>query len=382
MDRLGTEGAFEVLARARALEAEGHRIIHLEIGEPDFQTPDNITEVGVEAIRSGYTHYTPAAGLPEARAAVALAVGARAGIEIDPEHVVLTPGSKFVALFALMALIEPGDEVIVPDPGYPAYASQVSFLGGRPVALHLREERGFGIDLEELRALVGPRTRAIVINSPHNPTGGVLSASDLEAIADLARERDLIVISDEIYSHLIYDQEHRSILSLPGMAERTVLMDGLSKTYAMCGWRLGYAVAPPLLAQQIAKLMINTASCAATFTQIAAIEALRSPSSELAVERMVAAFRQRRDLLLAGLNQIPGVRCGRPAGAFYLFPNIEGTGRDERLLAEELLLAGVAVLPGTAFGEGGAGYLRLAYTQGEADLREALERISHHLSRG
>ncbi|MGH7876259.1 MAG: pyridoxal phosphate-dependent aminotransferase [Candidatus Dormibacteraceae bacterium] len=381
MQRLGTEGAFEVLARARGLEAEGRQILHLEIGEPDFPTPDNISEVAIEAIRSGATHYTPAAGLLAAREAVARSVGQRQGREVAADEVVLTPGSKFVVLYALMAVLEPGDEVIVPDPGYPAYASQVSFLGGRPVPVRLREEDGFRLDLEQLAGLIGPRTRALVLNSPHNPTGGVLTGSDLETIAALAMEHDLIVITDEIYSHLLYEGRHQSIMSLPGMAERTVLMDGLSKTYAMCGWRLGYAVAPTLLAEQIERLMINTASCAATFTQIAAIEALGTESSALAVERMVAAFRARRALMVEGLNAMPGVRCASPAGAFYVFPNIEATGRDERDLAEELLVeAGVAVLPGTAFGEAGKGFLRLAYTQREEDLQLALERMGNHLA--
>jgi len=381
MQRLGTEGAFEVLARARGLEAEGRKILHLEIGEPDFPTPDNISEVAIEAIRSGATHYTPAAGLLAAREAVARSVGQRQGREVATDEVVLTPGSKFVVLYALMAVLEPGDEVIVPDPGYPAYASQVSFLGGRPVPVRLREEDGFRLDLEQLAALIGPRTRALVLNSPHNPTGGVLTGPDLETIAALAMEHDLIVITDEIYSHLLYEGRHRSIMSVPGMAERTVLMDGLSKTYAMCGWRLGYAVAPTVLAEQIERLMINTASCAATFTQIAAIEALGTESSALAVERMVAAFRARRALMVEGLNAMPGVRCANPAGAFYVFPNIEATGRDERDLAEELLVeAGVAVLPGTAFGGAGKGFLRLAYTQREEDLKLALERMGNHLA--
>ena len=383
MSRLGTEGAFEVLARAKKLEAEGRRIIHLEIGEPDFDTPDNVSEAGIAAIRGGHTHYTTAAGLPEARRAVAQEVGRRAGVEIDPDTVVLTPGSKFVVLFALMALVEPGDEVIVPDPGYPAYQSQVEFLGARAVPVRLREARGFALDTEELASLVTPRTRALILNSPHNPTGGTLSLDDLEAVAALARERELVVITDEIYSQLVYDQPHHSILSLPGMAERTVLMDGLSKAYSMCGWRLGYSVAPPELTAEIERLMINTASCAATFTQLAAVEALESPDSSRWVGRMREVFQRRRDLVVKRLNEIPGVRCALPKGAFYAFPNIEGTGRDERRMAEELLVdAGVAVLPGTAFGAGGQGFLRIAYTQEEALLTEALDRIAEHLRAG
>jgi aspartate aminotransferase len=381
MDRLGTEGAFEVLARARRLEAEGRRIVHLEIGEPDFATPDNITEAAISALHAGYTHYTPAGGIMEAREAVASFVSRRLGIDARPTEVVLTPGSKNVLLFVLLACVEPGDEVIYPDPGYPIYSSLVNFIGARPVPVRLREERGFRMDLEELAALVTPRTRLLILNSPQNPTGGVLTEEDVAFIARLAVEHDLVVISDEIYSQIVYGHEHVSILSQPDMKERTVLMDGMSKAYAMCGWRLGYGVAPRELASRMEALMINSSSCAAAFTQIALIEAFESPESDLAVRRMVEQFQSRRDLVVTGLNAMPGVRCQVPQGAFYVFPNVEGTGLDERQLAEDLLQgAGVALLPGSAFGPAGEGFLRLAYTQSESDLRLGLERMGNYLA--
>src|SRR2546423_824570 len=325
MQRLGTEGAFEVLARARGLEAKGRDIVHLEIGEPDFATPDNITEAAVSALHAGFTHYTPAGGIMEARAAVGGFVTRRLGVETDPLEVVLVPGSKNVLLFVLLACIEPGDEVIYPDPGYPVYRSLVNFLGAAPVPVRLREERNFRMDLDELEALVTPRTRLLILNTPQNPTGGVLTREDVEFVARLAVEHDLLVVADEIYSQIVYDAEHVSVLSQPGMKERTVLMDGLSKAYAMCGWRLGYAVAPRELAAQMEVLMINSSSCAASFTQLAAIEALESPDSEAAVGRMVAQFQRRRDLVVDSLNSIAGVRCQRPEGPFDAFPNTEGT---------------------------------------------------------
>jgi aspartate aminotransferase len=381
MERLGTEGAFEVLARARRLEASGRHVVHLEIGEPDFATPDNITEAAVAALQAGYTHYTPAGGIMEAREAVARFVSRHLGIEADASEVVLTPGSKNVLLFVLLACVEAGDEVIYPDPGYPIYSSLVNFIGAVPVPVRLREERGFRMDLEELASLVTPRTRLLILNSPQNPTGGVLTREDVAYIAALAVEHDLMVISDEIYSQIVYGPEHVSILSQPGMRERTVLMDGMSKAYAMCGWRLGYGVAPRELASRMEALMINSSSCAAAFTQMAAIEAFDSPESDAAVRRMVEQFRARRELVVAALNAMPGVRCQVPQGAFYVFPNIEGTGLDERRLADDLLeQAGVALLPGSAFGPAGTGFLRLAYTQSEADLRTGLERMASHLA--
>ncbi|HEY4887134.1 MAG TPA: pyridoxal phosphate-dependent aminotransferase [Candidatus Dormibacteraeota bacterium] len=380
MSRLGTEGAFEVLARARRLEAQGKKIVHLEIGEPDFATPDNIIEAGISAMQHGYTHYTPASGIFEAREAVAGFVSRTLKTDVDPSEVVLVPGSKNVLLFTLLACIEPGDEVILPDPGYPAYASQVNFIGGVPKPVRLREESGFRMDLDELESLVTPKTKMLIVNTPQNPTGGVLTADDVKFVCDLAHKHDLLVVSDEIYSQLVYGFHHVSPLSHPGMRERTVLMDGLSKSYAMTGWRLGYAVAPKALAAKLDTLMINSSSCAAGFTQMAAIEALSAPESEHAVARMVKVFEHRRNLVVDRINTIPGMRCARPQGAFYAFPNIVGTGFDEHELADRLLgEAGVAVLPGTAFGEAGKGFIRLAYTQSEDELKLGLGRIEEFI---
>src|SRR5205809_4494992 len=376
MSRLGTEGAFVVLAKARRLEASGKKIVHLEIGEPDFATPDNIIEAGISAMQNGYTHYTPASGIMEARQAVAEFVTRTLKTEVDPAEVVLVPGSKNVLLFTLLACIEPGDEVILPDPGYPAYASQVNFIGAVPKPVTLREETGFRMDLDQLASLVTTKTRLLIINTPQNPTGGILTEEDVRFVSDLAQKHDLLVVSDEIYSQLVYGFQHVSPLSQPGMRERTVLMDGLSKSYAMTGWRLGYAVAPKALAEKLDQLMINSSSCAAGFTQVAAIEALSAPDSDHAVRRMVKVFEHRRDLVVDGLHAIPGVRCARPQGSFYAFPNIEGTGFDERELADRLLTeAGVAVLPGTAFGVAGKGYIRLAYPQSEDELGLGLEPV-------
>ena len=382
MSRIGTEGAFEVLARAKALEKHGMRVVHLEIGEPDFPTPDNIIEAAIGALRSDYTHYTPAGGIGEVRETVAGFVSKRLGVEVEPGEVVLVPGSKNVLLFTLLACVEPGDEVILPDPGYPVYSSLVSFIEAKPVPIRLREDRGFRMDLEELASLVTDKTRLLIVNTPQNPTGGVLTKEDVEFISRLAQERDLLVLSDEIYSQIVYDGfQHTSLLSQPGMKERTVLLDGMSKAYAMCGWRLGYGVAPRELAASMETLMINSSSCAAAFTQMAAIEALTSPESERAVGRMVAEFRSRRDIMVDGLNAISGVTCVKPEGAFYAFPNISQTGLDEQDLANRLLnQVGVAVLPGTAFGEGGRGYLRLAYTNSEDNIREALTRVGDFIA--
>src|SRR5207237_4327612 len=352
MSRLGTEGAFEVLARARKLEAEGKRIVHLEIGEPDFATPDNIVEAAIGAMQNGYTHYTPARWIYEAREAVAGFVGRMLKAQVDPSEVVLVPGSKNVLLFTLLACVEPGDEVILPDPGYPAYASQVEFIGAVAKPVTLREETGFRIDLDELASLVTPKTRMLIINTPQNPTGGVLTEEDIDFVCDLVEKHDVMLVSDEIYSQLVYGFHHVSPLSQPGMRERTVLMDGLSKSYAMAGWRLGYAVAPKELAVKLEQLMINSSSCAAGFTQMAAIEALSMPESEHAVHRMVKVFEHRRDLVVDGLNAIPGVRCKLPQGAFYALRNIESTGSNERDLASRLLNAAAIAMPhGTELGE-------------------------------
>ena len=380
MSRLGTESAFETLAKARRLEAEGKHIVHLEIGEPDFATPDNIIEAGMSALQNGYTHYTPASGILEAREAVAGFVTRTLKTDVDPSEVVLVPGSKNVLLFTLLACVEPGDEVILPDPGYPAYASLVNFIGAVPKTVTLREDRGFRMDLDELASLVTPKTRMLIINTPQNPTGGILTAEDVSFVCDLANKHDLLVVSDEIYSQLVYGFHHVSPMSHPGMRERTVLMDGLSKSYAMTGWRLGYAVAPKALAAKLDQLMINSSSCAAGFTQMAAIEALSAPESEHAVARLVKVFEHRRNLVVDAVNKIPGMRCARPQGAFYAFPNIEGTGFGERELADRLLTeAGVAVLPGTAFGHAGKGFIRIAYTQSEDELKRGLDRIGEFI---
>ncbi len=382
MTEIGTETAFEVLAKARQLEAKGRTIVHLEIGEPDFDTPANIREAAIQALRDGFTHYTPAGGILKAREAVAEYVRRAHEVEVSPPEVVLVPGSKNVLLFTILALINPGDEVIVPDPGYPIYSSLARFVGGRSVSLRLREASGFRFDVAELRRLITPRTRLIIINSPHNPTGGVLLQADLEAIAELAMRHDLVVLSDEVYAQIIYEGQHHSILSIPGMREHTVLSDGLSKAYAMCGWRLGFAVAPLPLAQRMETLMINSSSCAAAFTQIATIEALLAPASQEAVRAMVAEFARRRAVIVAGLNQLPGVRCHQPAGAFYVFPNITAAGLTEQALADRLLHdGGVAVLPGTSFGEQGKGFLRLSYASAVDQIEEGLRRMRRVLER-
>ena len=380
MGRIGTEGAFEVLAQARRLEAQGRDIIHLEIGEPDFATPDNIIEAATAAMRAGYTHYTPASGIMEVREATAAYVARRTGVDVSGENVVLVPGSKNLLHFALLCLVEEGDEVILPDPGYPVYRSLTEFVGARAVPIPIRESNEFRLDIEELRSLVSKRTRLLIINTPANPTGGCLTRSDIEAIADIAQQHDVVVLSDEIYQRMLYEGEHVSPFALPGMRERTILMDGMSKAWAMCGWRLGFGVMPVDLARRFDTLMINTSSCAAAFTQVAAVEAFESAASDKAVAGIVEEFRRRRDLLVSGLNAIPGIRCHRPSGAFYVFPNIEGTGFGERELQQALLdESGVAVLAGTAFGEHGAGYLRLSYANSVENLEGALTRIRTHL---
>jgi len=380
MANLGTETAFEVLARARALEAQGRSIIHLEIGEPDFDTPEHIKEAAVRALRDGYTHYTPAAGILEAREAIANDVAQSRGIPVHPDQVVITPGAKPIMFFAMLALVNPGDEVIVPDPGFPIYESVARFLGARPVPWVLREEREFRADPEDLRALVTPRTRLVILNSPHNPTAGVLSRADLEAIAGIVRGRPITVLSDEIYGRIIYGTQFASIASVPGMAEQTIILDGFSKTYAMTGWRLGYGVATREVAVRLAQLMVNSNSCTAAFTQMAAIAALRGDQG--CVERMVTEFRRRRDVIVKGLRALPGVRCLVPAGAFYAFPNVRAIDPDGGKLAAHLLQdSGVAVLAGTAFGAHGRGYLRLSYANSVEAITEALSRMRAALER-
>ncbi len=380
MRGLGTETAFEVLARARALEAAGRSIIHLEIGEPDFDTPEHIKEAAIRALRDGYTHYTPAAGFPEAREAIAEHVGRSRGIAVTPEHVVITPGAKPIMFFVMLALVNPGDEVIYPDPGFPIYESVARFAGATPVPWVLREDREFRADPEELRGLLTPRTKLIILNSPHNPTAGMLSRADVEVIAGLVRGRPITLLSDEIYSRIVYEGTFHSIASVPGMQAQTVILDGFSKTYAMTGWRLGYGVMRPALAASIAQLMVNSNSCTAAFTQIAGIAALRGPQD--CVDRMVAEFRRRRDVIVSGLLQLPGVRCLRPHGAFYAFPSMRAIDPDASRLAEHLLTqAGIAVLSGTSFGAHGQGYLRLSYANSVEAITEALGRMRQAIER-
>ena len=374
MARLGTESAFEVLARARQLERAGREIIHLEIGEPDFDTPAHIKEAAKQALDAGATHYGPSAGLPELREAIAKHVAETRGVPVAPEEVVVTPGAKPIMFFTIMALVGDGDEVIYPNPGFPIYESVINFVGGVPVPIPLREESGFGFDLELFERRVSSKTKLIVINSPENPTGGVLDRDQLERIADVARRRRIPVLSDEIYRQFLYEGEFASIMGLPGMREQTILLDGFSKSYAMTGWRLGYGVMPPALAEHVARLMVNSNSCTASFVQLAGIAALQGDQAPVA--RMVAEFKRRRDLLVDGLNRLPGVRCARPRGAFYVFPNITGTRRPSAEVAERLLTeAGVAALSGAAFGAHGEGYLRFSYANSESNLRLALERM-------
>ena len=374
MSRLGTESAFEVLVRARELEARGKEIIHLEIGEPDFPTAPHIIEAAARALRDGWTHYGPPAGLPQLRQAVAEDVGNRRGIQVDPAEVVITPGGKPIMFFTILALVDRDDEVLYPNPGFPIYESMINFVGGRLVPYALREEREFDVDVGEIIDKITERTRLIILNSPHNPTGGVLSRASVARLAGALAGRDIFVLSDEIYNRLIYEGEHVSITQFPGMKERTIILDGFSKTYAMTGWRLGYGVMRPELARQVALLMTNSNSCTASFAQIAGVEALRG--DQASVDQMREEFRRRREVIVEGLNRIPGFHCPLPRGAFYVFPNIVGTKRTSRALAEPLLNeAGVACLSGTAFGAWGEGFLRFSYANSVENIQKALDRI-------
>jgi aspartate/methionine/tyrosine aminotransferase len=381
MSRLGTETAFEVLAKARALEAKGRDIVHLEIGEPDFDTPPAIVAAGIAALERGETHYTQSAGVIELREAIALYLKQRRGVRVDPEQVIVTPGAKPIMFYALLALLDEGDEAIYPDPGFPIYSSMIEFAGARGVPLALREENGFQPDLDELRKLVNSRTKVLVLNSPNNPTGGVLSRDAIREIAAVARERDLWVLADEIYGELVYDGEHHSIAVEEGMAERTILLDGFSKTFAMTGWRLGYGVFPRALVEPITKLVTNSVSCTATFVQRAGTVALSSRPPE--VDRMIAEFRRRRDVVVKGLNAVPGITCWAPQGAFYVFPNVRALGLPSSAEVADRLLneAGVATLAGTCFGAAGEGYLRLSYANSLANLEKAVSRIAEWSSR-
>ncbi len=381
MARLGTETAFNVLARAKALEAQGRDIIHLEIGEPDFDTPRNVIDAGIAALRSGHTHYTPAAGIPALREAIAEEVSRTRGIAVGPQNVVVVPGGKPIIFFSLLALAEAGDEVVMPNPSFPIYESMVRFVGAKPVFVPLVEEQGFGFDLDVFADSLSDKTRLVILNSPSNPTGGVLHQDQIETIARLLADRPrAMVLSDEIYSRMLYVGKHHSIAAQPGMLERTLILDGFSKTYAMTGWRLGYGVMPEPLAQAVTQLQINATSCVNAATQMAGVEALRGPQTD--VDHMVEAFLGRRDRIVAGLNAIPGVRCVLPEGAFYAFPNISELGISEQAMADGLLQeAGVAVLPGTAFGSFGRGYLRLSYANSVSNIDRALERIDGYVRR-
>ncbi len=378
---LGTETAFEVLAKAKALEAQGRKIIHLEIGEPDFDTPVRIRDAAKKALDAGFTHYGPAPGFPEMRKTIAEYMTKTRGVQFTPSQVIVTPGAKPIMWFTILACVEPGDEVIYPNPGFPIYESVINFVGARPVPLTLREDKQFRLDIGDLKQLITPKTRMLIINSPQNPTGGVLTAEDLEEIAALAVRNNLIVLADEIYSRIIYDGfKHTSIVGFPGMAERTVILDGFSKTYAMTGWRLGFGVMPESLAPIIAQLQINSNSCTASFTQIAGIEALTGPQDD--VDQMVKEFKRRRDVIVEGLNTIPGFRCHKPLGAFYVFPNITATGKPSRVLADYIMNeAGVACLSGTAFGEFGEGFLRFSYANSVENIKEALRKIAAAMAR-
>ena len=379
MADLGTETAFEVLARAKRLEAQGRRIIHMEIGEPDFDTPAHIRAAAMQALEGGHTHYVPAPGIPELRQAIADHTRRSRGIDVDPEEVVVTPGGKPIIFFSILAVVDAGDEVIYPNPGFPIYESCIRFVGGKPVPIPLREEFDFRLDVDELARLITPRTKMIILNSPGNPCGGVLSAEDVTAIAELVRGRPILVFSDEIYDRLSYGPAPESIASRPGMKEQTIILNGFSKTYAMTGWRIGWGIMPRPLAEQVTKLLVNSVSCTAAFVQHAALAALTGPQDD--VERMRAEFQRRRDRIVAGLNAIPGITCRLPLGAFYAFPNVRAFGRPAAEIAEYLLEeAGVATLAGDAFGAYGEGYLRLSYATSVEAIDEGLERIAAALA--
>jgi len=380
MSHLGTETAFEVLNQARVLERQGKDIVHLEIGEPDFDTPKNIVDAAVHALRKGWTHYGPSAGFPDLRQAIAEEVSRSRGVAVDADEVVVVPGGKPIIFFTMLALIDRGDEVIYPNPGFPIYESMIEYLGGKSIPIRLREEKDFGLDVDELASLITDRTKLVILNSPQNPTGGVLDRADIRDIAAAIGDRNILVLSDEIYSRLIFEGQHHSIIAVPGFKDRTILLDGFSKTYAMTGWRMGYGVMRPDLATHITRLMTNSNSCTASFTQVAGIEALRGDQSS--VEHMRLEFQRRRDAFVGGLNRIKGFSCRMPKGAFYVFPNVMKTGWKSRKLANALLEeAGVACLSGTAFGDYGEGYLRFSVANSLENLNKGLDRIDQWTKR-
>ncbi len=380
MSRLGTETAFEVLAKARMLEAEGMDVVHLEIGEPDYDTPENVVRAGVDALSGGFTHYGPSPGLPDVRARIAQEIADTRGISVSGDNVVVTPGGKPIMFFVLLALAEHGDEVLYPNPGFPIYESMINFAGAEAVPMPLREDSDFNVDVDEVAEQITPATKLMIINSPNNPCGSVMSREELRALAELAVERDVMVLADEIYSRFLYEGEHHSITAFPGMTERTIILDGFSKTYAMTGWRLGYGVMPLELVEPISRLMTNSVSCTASFTQMAAIEALDGPQDD--AYGMVEEFKRRRNLIVDGLNAIPGIRCPMPKGAFYVFPNVEGTGLSSAEFAERLLQeAGVACLSGESFGAYGKGYVRFSFANSAENIQKALERIADFVAK-
>ena len=379
MGRLGTETAFEVLAKARRLEAEGMDVIHLEIGEPDFDTPSNIVTAGVDALGNGFTHYGPSPGSPDLRQRIAEEISSSRGIPVTSDNVVVTPGGKPIMFFAILALVDEGDEVLYPNPGFPIYESMVEFAGGVPVPMRLYESRDFNIDVDEVASQVTDKTKLMIINSPNNPCGSIIDRDGLRALADLAVENDIVVLSDEIYSRFLYEGEHHSVAGFPGMGDRTIILDGFSKTYAMTGWRIGYGVMPQELVEPISRLVTNSVSCTASFTQVAAIEALEGPQDE--AYRIVEEFRKRRDVIVDGLNSIPGITCAMPNGAFYTFPNVTGTGRSSREFADGLLEeAGVACLAGESFGAFGSGYVRFSFANSTENIERALERMDRYVA--
>ena len=372
---LGTETAFETLAKAKELERQGKSIIHLEIGEPDFDTPLHIRDAAKKALDDGFTHYGPSAGQLELRESIAKHQTERQGYKVSADNVIVTPGGEPVMFFTIMALIEEGDEVIYPNPGFPIYESMIRYMGGTPVPLQLNEETGYNADIDDLKSLVTPRTKLMIVNSPNNPCGSVIPETDLKRIAEIALENDIVVMADEIYKDMYYgDQEHVSITKFPGMRDRTVILDGFSKSYAMTGWRLGYGVFPDFLVEPIVRLMTNSVSCTSVFSQMAAIAALEGPQDS--VWMMMEEFTKRRDLVVEGLNSLPGITCPEPKGAFYAFPNIRATGLSSQEFAEKAMYdAGVALLAGTAFGQYGDGYVRISFANSQENLQEAIERL-------
>jgi aspartate aminotransferase len=374
MSRLGTETAFEVLAKAKALEAQGKEIIHLEIGEPDFDTPQNVINATIDAMKSSQTHYSPAAGVPVLREILAEDMSKARNIQIEPNQIVVTPGGKPIMFFTILALVNEGDEVMYPNPGFPIYESVIDFVGAKSVPYQLQEEKEFRFDVDELLSLITDKTKLIILNSPQNPTGGILTKEDLEVVAKVAMEKNIYILSDEIYINIIYEGEHQTIAAIPGMQERTIILDGFSKTYAMTGWRLGYGAMPEDLAEKVTQLQINSNSCTCTFAQYGAMEAITGPQDE--VVHMVSEFKKRRDVIVDGLNRIQGISCLRPHGAFYVFPNVKELGMDGKEFSDILLNKfGVAALSGTAFGKYGAGYLRFSYANSVENIEKALDRI-------